>query len=385
MKRLQIIILALSLIVIPLSGYSQNQNTTFLHGYGSNPAVWAPIRTYLNNTYRLTLSNEVQLPSTSSVNSQASYLQTNLNQTGNLAIAHSMGGLVGRELIRQYGAGSKITKFITVGTPHQGARIVNSIRTGELNQRIQWLISDLKAGPRATFWGIDYVLNLLGVPSEKTIKAYINMNAQDAAATDLARSSAFITSLNASSSLSQETYMRAGIYSAESNWRPIRMYASTSSDKSDTREVQVINDYIRVASYWRYASIYAGYVASYYYSRYTNPYDTGYGSPLYLGLYIYFANISYQMARGWNALVAYFPIDWDYCTGAIFKQNGTWYWTYSDGLLTTGDQAFPNNNTTNWKFNYPVLYANHLQETSHYNVQAKLDELLLNQFNVPRR
>jgi hypothetical protein len=91
------------------------------------------------------------------------------------------------------------------------------------------------------------------------------------------------------------------------------------------------------------------------------------------------------MARGWNALVAYFPIDWDYCTGAIFKQNGTWYWTYSDGLLTTGDQAFPNNNTTNWKLNHPVLYANHLQETSHYNVQAKLDELLRNQFNIPRR
>lgn len=370
---------------------AQNQNTTFIHGYGNDYAVWNEMRSYLNGLYRLNLSNNLSLPTYSAITSQAVYLQNNLNQSDNLAVAYSMGGLVSRDLYRQYRGTTnppKISKLITVGTPHQGAYIVNNIRNNELSKRIQWLINDLKAGPNSTTFGaFNIVLRLCGVKESKTIKAYINMNAQDAAASSMMRGSSFLGTLNSSSSLTNETLMRAGIRSAEYYLRPVRMYSGTCSDKSDFYETQTINTYIHYASYWYSTAIVCMQISEYFYTRYTNPYDPYFGNTWMYYLYVYWRNLAYQWARGWNAAVAYFPFDWDLCTGAVFKQGNTWYWTFSDGLLTTGDQTFPNTNNANWLGNFDVMEGvNHLQQPTHPLVKDKLRQLLgQSYFNIPLR
>jgi hypothetical protein len=71
----------------------------------------------------------------------------------NIAVCHSMGGLVTREMQRQLfntNQADRFGGFITVGSPHNGAKIANSILNGSADAFTAFACTELGAGPNST-------------------------------------------------------------------------------------------------------------------------------------------------------------------------------------------------------------------------------------------
>jgi hypothetical protein len=73
----------------------------------------------------------------------------------NIAVCHSMGGLVTREMQRQLfntNQADRFGGFITVGSPHNGAKIANSILNGNADAFTQSACIELSAGPASSMY-----------------------------------------------------------------------------------------------------------------------------------------------------------------------------------------------------------------------------------------
>ena len=381
MKTHKSIFIAVILLILQSSVYSQ-QNTTYIHGYKSNPGIWYDLHNYINSIYRLSKSNDIQLSSTTNISSQAQELNGKLGSSQYLAIAHSMGGVVSRELIRQNNS-TKINKLITIGSPHRGAVIVNRIQSGFLTYASQAIINDLTLGPGGGVWYIQAIKDVALMTGGQFFQGYLNMQVNDAASQDIKDGSNFLSTLNSSSTLSNENFLRAGIWGDENSVRPIRLAASsTSTDKSDGHQNTYVNYYNAVRNvYQAVAYVYYWYAIQYMWAYY----DTG-----YLGYYFAAMQAYYNGDRwyqGYAGLKYYFPDDWDYATGSIYQNSyGHWKWEPSDAFINKSSQLFPNNNTTNWKGNHRADNVGHLQETTHQKVRDKLNMLYgPTYFNVPKK
>jgi triacylglycerol lipase len=113
----------------------------FVHGMGGNRAHFLPMEIYfklcgIKNTYRVDLSGA------DSVKRMAwrlsVYVQKVMRASGSSQVdivAHSLGGIVSRIAIENYGLGSNVRTLITLGTPHQGtysARFADTKASNEL-------------------------------------------------------------------------------------------------------------------------------------------------------------------------------------------------------------------------------------------------------------
>jgi pimeloyl-ACP methyl ester carboxylesterase len=97
-----------------------------------------------------------------------------------ILITHSMGGLVGRSMARQIATSGVPNKrfggIITVGTPNQGAPIVNSILSGAVGYAGDAAIREMSAGPTLSFIGGAVVAGLLvGCPLSPSVSGPLNL------------------------------------------------------------------------------------------------------------------------------------------------------------------------------------------------------------------
>ncbi|MFQ3609752.1 MAG: IPT/TIG domain-containing protein [Chloroherpetonaceae bacterium] len=181
-------------------------NVSFIHGYNSNGAVWNYARGQLQTefnptTWRQNSYNTINPISLTAQNSASTLVPFD----NTVVIAHSMGGLVAREIRRQQGINSNIDALITIGTPHRGAPIVNNAQN-DLNNLINDWISDLAVGWRRLYlsnsWVTNNIVNIFfRIISDHTRNEVLDyFGISNPSVTDMRMSSPFLNTLNSAPS-----------------------------------------------------------------------------------------------------------------------------------------------------------------------------------------
>ncbi len=136
-------------IFLIFAGYTTQaqSNVTFIHGLGDSPTVWNPMSDYLDNNFSFN-RNDVSYNTDNAIGSTADNITIGDDA---IVVAHSLGGLLAREYIRN--GNNNINDFqslITVGTPHYGAPAAENIQNGEISDIFSEWIQELSAGPDGT-------------------------------------------------------------------------------------------------------------------------------------------------------------------------------------------------------------------------------------------
>ena len=108
---------------------SKDKILLFIHGWTSSPiACWssfitglAPLVKEAGYTKYLTMGYNTSMPIDKNGELLSLYLQNKLNGAKVDIVAHSMGGLVARSALENYGKADLVQNLITLGTPHKGS------------------------------------------------------------------------------------------------------------------------------------------------------------------------------------------------------------------------------------------------------------------------
>ena len=108
---------------------SKDKVLLFIHGWTSSPiACWSSFITGLDPlvkeagyTKYLTMGYNTSMPIDKNGELLSLYLQNKLNGAKVDIVAHSMGGLVARSALENYGKADLVQNLITLGTPHKGS------------------------------------------------------------------------------------------------------------------------------------------------------------------------------------------------------------------------------------------------------------------------
>jgi triacylglycerol esterase/lipase EstA (alpha/beta hydrolase family) len=189
----------------------RDRPVVFMHGLndGTN-GVWNETAPILLNVFRIT-ETRPNYNSNQPIPSIANQMNPNFSQASTVAVCHSMGGLVAREIIRNGGNRANINALITIGTAHLGAPFINQIpNSGRVFA--QWL-KEITAGPIRQVnyaWGIQFGNRVFSSLGLNVLQPFINTQfGTGAALNDLRPNSAFLQTLNANTSTStipQNTY-----------------------------------------------------------------------------------------------------------------------------------------------------------------------------------
>lgn len=137
---------------------SSRRGVLLLHGFTCNRGVWNSWRQRLTTAGHAHLAPSLE-PAYGSIDDYADEIEAAFQQlaasTGRppLIVAHSMGGLALRAWWRRFGAGRRLPRVITLGTPHQGtmmARFSFSTNSRQMRLRSDWLAA-LAASEPARF------------------------------------------------------------------------------------------------------------------------------------------------------------------------------------------------------------------------------------------
>jgi len=108
-------------------------NVVMQHGIFSDAGAWSRMDPWLSSRYAIGVKLKPSLPSTHSLESQASMLQSQVLSSGAvnfLVIGHSQGGLIGRRAAQDIGGppGMPIGGVVTFGTAHGGVPLYDVSR-----------------------------------------------------------------------------------------------------------------------------------------------------------------------------------------------------------------------------------------------------------------
>lgn len=377
-----------------VAGFSQSNTVSFIHGLGDNYTIWNNMAGQLSSEFVFYRDN-VSYNSANAVSSTASSVYI---PSGTVTLAHSLGGLVAREHLRQKGTG-KMNALITVGTPNLGAPAAVNVQNGNLANVIAGWVEDVAAGPIASFgsvYGRDFgraVLSEIGYIDQLT-GPYINARlqtayGQKASVSDMRPGSSFLNTLNASPNNTLPT-ARYAIFGNESGSRYEYVRISESAYRGPESPIEngtfikahryLYSFYFAAASYYTYLS------GEYFYLYLTsNTYDPNHF--FYYNSAVYFATIAQQWYKGFLSLVYFQQRDWDkyvvganYYSGTICGNIGQNCKDTNDGLLTAVTQApsFFERFGDNTVRRLEARGANHLEETAHPAVKQRLFEIFRN-------
>ena len=144
---------------------NEERNVFWLHGFQGDVTSWEiyePIFTQERMMDGLRIeynSNTGVIDASDQVRNDVNNLPINEStEQWNIALGHSMGGVVSREFERQNYADATTGGIITVGAPNHGAFISNSFLDGQVDQFINNACEELTAGPLNNFPIIIHVL-----------------------------------------------------------------------------------------------------------------------------------------------------------------------------------------------------------------------------------
>ncbi|MCI4668060.1 MAG: hypothetical protein MRZ79_07855 [Bacteroidia bacterium] len=140
------------LTLVPAQG--QRRNVVWMQGLGENSTVWNVYRNLFDA--ERCINGRIQNANTDDgINTFANAFTITLagnmgaaqaNSPQNIAVGHSMGGVVARS-IDQGGVGLNFGGIVTVGSPNNGADIVNSEQAGDVEDVLEDGCNQLARGP----------------------------------------------------------------------------------------------------------------------------------------------------------------------------------------------------------------------------------------------
>jgi len=333
-------------------------NIAYIHGFNANNTTWGSAKSLISNEFNESHSTNVSYDGLASISLTASnYHNSLIPYSGTVVVAHSMGGVLTREIQRQEGSYSKIGALITVGTPHFGAPVAYLAPRNFGPMISQWT-NDLAAPWAAYFsWGdaLDIATFVLG-PIINIGNAIVDpFELQSQAANDLIPDSPFMDILNSnpSNTLPSATYTIYGHEDWYSHWR---LADATLNESPENEEYvsflyEVLEEYAINA--WE-AYNEADYYLDEFYSS---------GNYSYYTSYLYWKNIGDAFNYSVYLMSQYHQAEWNkYIVGeAITEEEGYAGNCLNDGFIPRWSQAPYFVDGTR---HLEALHTNHNEETT---------------------
>jgi pimeloyl-ACP methyl ester carboxylesterase len=259
LQRFVAIVLALALAA-PLG--AQERPTVFVHGLNGSPDTWRPAADRLGAV--LQISPYVPaVPWADHFETQAGSLQAQLGMlpASTIAVGHSNGGIASRAWSAQH----PLSGVLTVGSPQQGAPIVNKVLTAmnfheQLYGAAGAAFSAFGLQPNQWWSVYAYVELALALTQQWSWKAYfqiagLGLLAAHPVIPQMAVGSRFLSDLNSPANLAREATSIGGrvglVYSLDRYWQAgvIRLFKPTEADQWYPRIWSAIVTLEAVASY----------------------------------------------------------------------------------------------------------------------------------------
>lgn len=126
------------------------KNVFFVHGLGGHSASWAPATRHVSTTYKAR-TPQVNYLQDVTIPQAATWLNLDFGEANNsleqdypdskgeesIFIGHSMGGIVGRQMdydVVNNNFKKRFNAMATFGSPHQGAKIIETLQNGEVEE-----------------------------------------------------------------------------------------------------------------------------------------------------------------------------------------------------------------------------------------------------------
>ena len=165
-KTIKLHIVNLFCLVFCLNAWAQQpRNVIWLHGLGDNASTWQHYEQIFTAERQINSLRESYTSSLGIDHATTSALDTIDNLLGsgafhqrNLAIGHSMGGVVARNIDRiALNHQKRFGGIITVASPNYGAGIANSLIDGSVTNAAANAVSRLSAGPYAQLFPFSWI------------------------------------------------------------------------------------------------------------------------------------------------------------------------------------------------------------------------------------
>ena len=308
--------------IFPGSSFAQNseENVTFVHGIDGNTGSWKWVDNqisseYLVNTKRIGYSSD--RPISSIANDNAQKLLPN-----SVVIAHSMGGVVSREMIQQ-GRDQNFDALITAGSPHRGALVANALNQGLAQYAVGITFQEMAEGPARACAAEDFLVcgspagyglaianEIAGVFGFGSLVDYLEPFSELRSLGDLELGGSFIDGLNQNPAETLPSTHYA-IYGNEDLWPSFRLAESWATNNQDED-----GDFVRGAAFaalWYAAFAY----------RYQRKADRAWqlwqntGKIRYYNMYNDYLWVAEGFAIGNLAIVYRHHVRWNIVTGQI--------------------------------------------------------------------
>ncbi len=294
---------------------SAQDNVTFVHGLNGDASSWSEAVSHLE-------SQQIGYSSAPTISAIARSEYPSILD-GTIIVAHSMGGLVAREMVRM-NPGGKIQAMITVGTPHKGAHGANLPGSGIVATMIMYWTEDL-AAPLALLavpsaWKIasDRVSSIVG----RDMQALVDKAFSGDSVKDMLPTGSFLQTLNSSPA----STFPAAYYTL---W-------STEDRNMQYRLLDAWDDGVEDGTFMVAASLVMGvYFAGSLTAAFIASLHCGKDDFASRGLCIYWSSVSAAFLNGAFAIGWQWQYDWNwYIVGTEFVGS-----LNSDGIVLKSSQA----------------------------------------------
>lgn len=272
--RIVVVLVALTLAVVP-SAHAQDRVTVFLHGFSSNAATWQDTAARLGARLQIT-PMVPELPWHLPFDQQANHLNGLAAgaPADTVAVGHSNGGLVARQLSTKRRLGG----LVTLGSPHGGAPLVHNARIAggfylSTSQKLGVLLHMVGAVGNNQYTGIWFSPGLAPLRAAVAAVGYWLEHAAGIALyalpafpdlpvmADMAPGSAALGALNSAANLSRERAAvpkRVGlIFAAHEWWKggPLVAVAPERQDQAQNAVVTAIAFLGYIRAYFDYPNV----------------------------------------------------------------------------------------------------------------------------------
>jgi pimeloyl-ACP methyl ester carboxylesterase len=357
MKRLTLLLLC----AVSLTASAQIQNVTFVHGLTGGIDSWAAADDYLRSRYPVT-TKRIAYNSDQPISAIADE-KYNALLSNTVVVAHSMGGLVAREMYRDHPNG-KIDAMVLVGVPHLGSHAALAVEDGTAASLLALWVNDLAAGPLALGFGTgrsetlahNYLNYLAGNAAEYFLDQVFGADAVK----DLKPGSPFLQTLNQR----PETTVPPAHYALWSTEAWNMQFRLWDAKADDVEDGSVLKAASVVGGIYLYASYLSGLIAGYYYG---DCYE--YGDLYSCAALSYWANVSGKFMHGVHTLGYYMQYDWNqFVLGTDIDALD------SDGVVLRNSQR-PGWIPTSKRIKI-LGDINHLEQRTHQNALTALTQAL---------
>ena len=393
---------------------AQSRGAVWVHGLGSNQNEWAQWAALFTAERQLNTQSRGDFTSEEGVATMAGQVRGSYAANPqSIYFGHSMGGVVGRHIDTDPNSPNTFGAIITAGGPHNGARIANAARNGEVATAIADGAYNLGIGPSAqlgmALFGVPgLVISSIGVGQavnhlESVVNQKLGAGFSNQSVTDLMEGSSYQNSAPRNTQTSTAKLLIYGNEESPVHWRLASDYAY--DDDRLVGWARTVSDYYEAAMWTNYGA-----------AAVAGAFTFGLGAIPFVYIAIQWSRgmnwIRYDSERVWNYLIgsgipsaytvcydyldqntflacmgadipgyASDPQDYETCLATSMRQTCYTYYAstngQSDGFIKAPSQTGYNTAWANNAVREEALGVNHLEMKKH----PRMRDIYRNAFN----